>query len=314
MARMTHVVAVAKLESGGYGTDAVPAAATAADMVLCRNVTIKGMEAQQAARNRVLPWHGHRGRPGLHSRSVQLTAEVPFCSAGAAGTVPAWGKLLRMCGMAEVITAGTNVSYTPVSAGQESGSWYYFMDGSRHRALGARGSFSVSLVAGEEPSISVDMTGLYSDPTAVALPTGNYTAWRDAVVPRANITTCQIGGFSLAMKSARYNHGNSVVVRDLPQVNEVRLVDRAPTLNVVVQAPDGLNPANFHQLIANESETSVVIVHGPAAGDIVELRCLQARLLPGITYEADGDVAMLGLSFMPRPSSSGNDEVQIVAR
>ena len=312
MARITHQIAVAKLEAT-YGTDIAPAATVAADVLLCDNCTINGFEAQIAERARVVPWHGNRGRPGAYARSVQIAPEVPLCGSGAAGTAPAWGKLMRMCGMAEVLTASTKADYAPVSAGQESGSFYHFLDGSRHRALGARGSFVLNLVAGDEPTLAYNFTALYSDPTAVALPAAVYTAWRDALVPRSGITTFSIGGNAYPMRSLRYTHGNTMAVRDIPQRYEVRITDRQPSMEVTIEAPDGFSPANFFALANSESEMAVLATHGTVAGDIIELRANQARLMPGVKYDRDGDVAMMTMTFMPRPSA-GNDEVLITAR
>jgi hypothetical protein len=312
MARVTHQVAVAKLETT-YGTDIVPVASLAADVVLCDTCTISGFEAQIAERARLVPWHGNRGRPGAYARSVQISPEVSLCGSGTAGTVPAWGKLMRMCGMAEVITASTKVDYAPISASQESGTFYHFLDGTRHRALGARGSFVFNLAAGDEPKIAFNFTGLYSDPTAVALPSATYTAWRDALVPRSGITTFSIGGNNYPLRMLRYTHGNSLAVRDIPQKYEVRITDRQPTMEVTIEAPDAIAPANFFALANAETEMAVIATHGIAAGDIIELRASQARLMPGVKYDRDGDVAMLTMTFMPRPSA-GNDEVLITAR
>jgi len=312
MARMTHQVALAKLETT-YATDSVPVAATAADVVLFRNCEINGIEGQLADRPRAQPWHGNRGRPGVHSRAVRLSGDVPLCGSGTAGTAPAWRNLMRACGMAEVITAATRVEYAPVSAAQESLSAYWLMDGTRHRALGMRGDFTLNMAAGEEPTLQFNFTGLYVDPTAVALPAATFTAWRDAIIPRATITTCTIGGQAYPMRSLRYTQGNQVVLRDIPGRNDVRLTDRSPTAEVVIEAPDNLSPANFFALAASESETIVACQHGTAAGDTLEVRMNQARLLPGIRYGRDGDVALITLPIMPRPSA-GDDEVLITAR
>jgi len=312
MARMTHQVVLSKLETT-YSTDSTPLAATAADVVLFRNCKFSGIEADQAARPRVQPWHGNRGRPGLFKRAETLSGDVPFCGSGAAGTAPAWDDLLRMCGMAAVITTSTKVDYTPISVGQESGAMYWLMDGTRHRMLGTRGTFGLNIIAGDEATFDLSFTGLYTDPNALALPAATYSGWRDALVPRATITTLSIGGQAYPMRSFKYTHGNQMLVRDIPGKAEVRIVDRAPNLEVVIEAPDGLSPANFFNLATSEGEASVVCTHGTAAGDIVEVRCDQARFLPGIGYDRDGDVALLTLPMMPRPSV-GNDEVKITAR
>ena len=48
---------------------------------------------------------------GIHS---ELDFEVELAGSGAAGTAPAWGPLIRACGMSETITAATDVKYAPV--------------------------------------------------------------------------------------------------------------------------------------------------------------------------------------------------------
>ena len=312
MARITHSIAVAKLETT-YGTDIVPVAGTAADMVLCQQMSVMPFEAEVADRPRVQPFHGNKGRPGSYNRAVKLALEVPMCGSGAAGTIPPWGKLHRMCGMAETITASTKVDYSSISAAQESGSFYYLMDGTRHRALGARGTFEINMAVGSEPTIKYDFTGLYSDPTGVALPTGVYSAWRDAIIPRASTLTCTINAVTYPMRSLRYTHGNSLLVRDLPMRNEVRITERAPSMEVLIEAPDGLVPANFFSAAASDSELPFFISLAGAAGDVVELAVPRGRLLPGLKYERDGDVAMLRIPVLPRPNT-GNDEILITAR
>lgn len=312
MARITHSMAVGKLETT-YGTDIVPAAGTAADMVLCEKISIMPIEADVVTRERVQPWHGNKGVPGLYNRAVKLGLTVPFCGSGAAGTAPAWGKIMRMCGMAEVLTASTKAEYGVVSTGQESGTFYYLMDGTRHRGLGTRGTFEINIAAGDEPTIAFDLTCLYSDPTAVALPTGVYSAWRPALIPRATTLTCTINSVSYPMRSMRYTHRNSLLVRDIPLRNEVRITERAPDLELLLEAPDGLTPANFFAAANGETEHPILISLAGSAGDVVELQFGRARYMPGIKYEADGDVAMIRVPFMPRPNT-GNDEVLIIAR
>ena len=81
------------------------------------------------------------------TRRSELKFTVELAGSGTAGTAPAWGKLLRGCGMAEVITAGNRVEYTPVTAGHESLSFRFFRDGVRYVSRGARGSVKVNLPA-----------------------------------------------------------------------------------------------------------------------------------------------------------------------
>ncbi len=312
MARITHSIAVAKIETT-YGTDIAPAAGTAADMVLCEKMSVMPVEADVVTRDRVQPWHGNKGNPGIYNRALKFSGSVPFCGSGAAGTAPAWAKLMRMCGMAETLTASTKADYSPISAAQESGTLHYLMDGTRHTAVGTRGTFGINIVAGDEPTIDFDFTGLYTDPTAVALPTGVYSAWRNALIPRSGSLTCTINSVNYPMRSMRYTHGNSLQVRDIPLRNEVRITERQPSLELLLEAPNSLSPANLFAAVNGEIDYPILISLAGAAGDTVEVQFGKARFMPGIKYEADGDVAMIRVPFMPQPTN-GNDEVLITAR
>jgi hypothetical protein len=308
-------LALAKLETT-YNTDPVPSPTVPADVLLFRTAEVMPIEAQRAERPRLLPYHGNRGKPGLYAHAVRLTGQLPLCGAGAAGSAPAWSKALRMCGMAEVITASTSAEYAPVSGGFESGELYWYQDGVRHKAGGMRGTFGLNITAGEEPTLQLELSGLYpEDPAAITFPAApSFSAWRDGVIPRAGITTCTIGGQTFSMQRFGYTHAGAIAIRDKPGIREVRIGDRTPTAEVVIDTPDGFSPTNFIAAAKAEAETPVLITHGTVAGDIIEVRLPQARILNGIRYGADGDVSQLTIPLMPRPTMAGNNELLITVK
>lgn len=63
--------------------------------------------------------------------------QVEFSGSGAAGTAPAWGKMLRNCAMAQTITAGNRVEYTPAAGGGQSATMRLEADGVRYVSRGA---------------------------------------------------------------------------------------------------------------------------------------------------------------------------------
>lgn len=310
MARSTHQIALAKIETV-YGTDSVPANATALDVLLFREFTVSPAEATIVQRERVKPFHGNRAPHGLFGRNVKLSGKVPLSTALSAGAAPAWGPMMRACGMAQVIVVGTSCTYNPISSGQESVSMRFNHDGTQHTSPGARGTFEIMLKANEEPFIQLDMTGLYVAPTAVALPTGTaFGGWRDGEIPAFGNCTFTIGANNYPMSKMKYTHGNQVVVRDLPHRNEVRIVERSPKLEVTIDKPDGVTPENFFaSAMAGTGATGLVFASLSAPGGrSVNLSVPSATLEPNIRYGRDGDVEQLTLSYTPI-APNGNDDV-----
>ena len=117
------------------GTDAVPAAAT--DAMLLRKFTCKPLDIKYVNMPEVRPYFG-KGLDMLGTAFVSGTFELALSGSGAAGTAPMWGRVLRACAFAEVITASSRVDYTPISTALESATMYYYDDGLMKKVLGMR--------------------------------------------------------------------------------------------------------------------------------------------------------------------------------
>ncbi len=140
-------VIIAKTETT-YGVNA--AGTGAANAILCSEPRITPLVAQNVDRALVRPYFGGSEQL-VGTRYVRCEFEVELAGSGTAGTVPAWGPLLRACAFAEVATPGTRVDYTPITNAQESVTIDYFVAGARHRLLGARGNVKIGLASGDRP-------------------------------------------------------------------------------------------------------------------------------------------------------------------
>ena len=118
-------VILGKIESV-YGTDPTPAGST--DAILCRNVEITPLQGETETRDLVRSNIGAQQviHVGTH---VGITFEVEMAGAGAAGTAPAYGPLLRACALSQTISAGVSVVYAPIDASEESVTLHFFIDG-----------------------------------------------------------------------------------------------------------------------------------------------------------------------------------------
>src|SRR6056297_1351162 len=89
------------------------------------------------------------------------SCNVQFSGSGTAGTAPAYGPLLRACGLSETVDAGTDVVYAPVSTGFEMVALYFMRQISstvqyRHPLLDVKGNVTISASATELPQFQFD--------------------------------------------------------------------------------------------------------------------------------------------------------------
>ena len=151
---------LAKAESV-YGTDSVPTGASNA--ILVRNLEIQPLLSENVSRDLVRPYMGQADQLLAQTR-VEVSFEVELAGSGTAGTAPAYGPILKACGLSETIVASTSVTYAPVSTSFSSVSIYYHEDGIRHRLTGCRGTFEISAEVGQIPRIA--FTSQVSKPIA----------------------------------------------------------------------------------------------------------------------------------------------------
>jgi hypothetical protein len=92
---------LAKIEST-YGTDPTPTGS--ANAILVRNLTVNPIAAETVGRDVIRSYLGESDQL-LANKRVEMTFEIEMAGAGAAGTAPAYGPLLRACAMAETTVA-----------------------------------------------------------------------------------------------------------------------------------------------------------------------------------------------------------------
>ena len=91
-------ILLAKIEAI-YGTDAAPTGA--ANGILAVDVSFNPMQGSDVSRNLERPFLGAQGTVATELHA-ELSFKVELVGSGTPGTPPAWGVLLRACGVAEV--------------------------------------------------------------------------------------------------------------------------------------------------------------------------------------------------------------------
>jgi len=302
-------VLLAKIETT-YGTDPVPTGA--ANAVLITDLTVTPLDQDAESRNLIRPYFGNSPQIPVANRTmVEFSVEV--AGSGALGTAPAYGPLLRACGMAEVITASTKVEYNPISATFESATFYVAVDGVMHKLTGARGTVAIELSAKKIPHFKFKFTGLFNPVTDTALPTAVFAPWiQPLAVLTGQTSAFTLHGFSTAvLQDLSIDLAVTVTHRALVGSEAVIITDRAPSGKVVIEAVP-VATKDFWSIAKLATLGALSIQHGNTEGNIVQLDAPQVQLVKP-SYSDSDKIRMLNLDLTLNPSA-GNDELKITVR
>ena len=306
LARKT--VILAKIETT-YGTDPVPTGG--ANAIEVRNPQVTPMAGNTVERDVVRSYMGNfESIPANVNVACQF--ECYLAGAGAAGSVPGFGPLLRACGLAEVVTASTKVEYQPISSAFESVTIYFNQDGLLHKLTGARGTFQINLDAQGLPYMQFNFTGIWNAPSDTALPTPIYTSFQQGVVANnTNTTAFSLFSYTGILQSFSYNHAGTAEPRMLIGSESVLLTDRRPAGEILIEAP-AIATKDFFSIAKAGTSGVFAIQHGQTAGKIVTID-MPKLILGQPSYEVSQGVQMLRLPYAALPSS-GNDEFKLTVK
>ncbi|MEP2707775.1 MAG: phage tail tube protein [Roseibium sp.] len=307
MRKYRKLALLAKIE-GAYGTDSVPLGTT--DAILVTDASLTPLAGEDVSRDLLLPWLGHQGVE-LTGNYIQMEFSVECAGAGAAGTVPGYGSLLRACGLDETITALTSVAYQPVSEGEESVSIYFNQDGVRHVALGCRGTFQLEFAPRQIPRFRFTMMGLLGTVSDTALPSATLTGFQKPVpVSRAN-TTFSLHGASRISESISIDLGVQITPRFLIGDERMQLVDRQTTGTAVMEAKT-MAAGDWFGIATAKTTAALQLVHGSTAGHTIQIDGPAIQIGRPTTGETDRIVNYsLPLMFLP---DSGDDEIVLTIK
>lgn len=311
---------LAKIESE-YGVDSVPTGA--ANAILTRDLEIGLMQGPTVEREIDRAGYGHvqMYHTGPHT-TVQFRVEI--AGSGDPAIAPAYGVLLRACGLAQTAMADdAGYEYEPVSSDEESVTLYYWQNGVQHKITGCRGSVSISLTPGELPYWQFRFVGLRNAPTDVAAVAGvSYAAFQaPQAVNHAHTGDFEFDDWEGVLTQFTVDLAQDVQYRNVIGGESVQIVDRRPTGSFVVQEPL-LAEYNFHELIACHGTGALTIRHGAANpcddepdsdGHIIEIEAPQVQLVQPVLGDSQG-IVTLQAQMRLMPTDAGDDELLIRVR
>ena len=305
-------VAVLAKQEVTYGTDPVPTGA--ANAILSKGALPQPLQGDRVTRDLDRSTWGAQSEIATGTLvTVNFSCEI--AGGGAAGTAPKYGPLLQACGMSETTNAGVSVVYAPASSSLKSVTIYYYIDGQQHIIKGARGNVSVNIARGQIPTFDFTFTGLYTRPTAVANPALTLTSWQTPVaVTKTNTPTFTLHSFAATCQSLSADFGNQITYRNMIGTETVELTDRNVRGQVMIEAP-AVGTKDF--FAASEAHAGITLstmqlIHGTAAGNIVQLDAPKVQLANPTIQNSDG-VVMYQMDTIYTPNSA-NDEFTITVK
>jgi hypothetical protein len=290
-----------------YNTDPTPTAALNA--ILCRNLDVQPLKIAVVDRATVRPYYGNSPQVVAAAWST-IAFEVELAGAGAAGTAPKWGPILRACGFSETISAGVNVTYAPISVSHESAAIYYYLDGLLHKASGARGNVSFDMSAQGIPVMKFVFTALCGPVTDTPMAAGYaFSGFSQPVAVNKANTTLTLHGYSSKMESFSLDAGNDVKYINRPGNEEVVIGDRNITGSVMMEK-DSVAAKDWWSIVKAGTASTLALVHGTVAGNICTLSGPKVQLLDPTDSEKDG-ISMVSYPLSIQPNA-GNDELSLV--
>lgn len=307
MPRILRKLAILNKIETTYGVNSAPAALNA---IIGKNVSFTPIEADEVSRDLLLPYMGNQGVI-LTGKYAKLEFDVEIAGSGTAGTAPKWASLMRACGFAETLNATTSATYNIVEDNQSSTTVFFEVDGVRHIMLGCRGTLSLNFAPKAIPSFRFSLTGLLGTITDQALTAVTQAGWSTPVEASSANTTLSLHGYSGAAESLSIDLGNTVTPRFLIGSESVIISDRKTTGQAVLEATT-LATINWFQRALARTRGALSLVHGTAAGNIVEITAPAVELGKIAQGQTDGILNYtVPLSFCP---VSGRDELVIISR
>jgi hypothetical protein len=302
---------IAKIEST-YGTDPSPVGGS--DAVQVTNLELTPIESDnvQAAAFQGFIGNSTRGTLVANKR-VSVTFDVELAGSGTAGTAPAFGPLLKSCGLSETVVSSTSVTYAPVSSSFSSATIYCFYDGTQHKITGARGTVSFNMTAGQFAVASFNFIGIYNAPDGTAL-SGSFTVANQAAaleVNDTNVTTATFHGVTNSrIESFDLALNNELLYKETASNKEVLITNRAPGGTAVIEAP-AIGTTDFFAKAVAVATGSTSLVLGATGGNIVTLNAAQTDIT-GCSYADTNGVIALSMPYLALPTTAGNNEMSLV--
>jgi len=280
------------------------------DAMLVSNVKFNPLNATEIDRKVITPYFSNQGKV-IADTHATIDFDVEIAASGVLGTAPAWGMLMKGCALAETIVAATSVTYSPVSAGEQSLTLYLNIDGKRCMITGCRGNVKAKFSAKGDPLWSFSFIGLLRTIVDSMIPTIALGAFKQPLGVAPGVTTATLHGLAANIADFSFDVGNKMVYRPLINNESVQMTDRTTTGSITLEDV-AVATKDFYTICKNATPGAFALLHGITAGQKVRISCPVTQLHAMQLSEADNiEMLQMNMAFL---SKAGNDEFSIVCQ
>jgi len=242
----------------------------------------------------------------------ELTFSVPLTASGTKGTAPKWGFLAKFCGFSETLVATTSATYAlaadPTVSPSATITW---REGRRlHKLTMSRGRMGLKLDENQRPMLTFAFKGLkvaVADGAVIAHADATWTGWVDAMPITQGRTTFTVAGATAPFRSLSIDQTDNVVFSDRPNQKRIDLVGErtfSGKLKCGTLLPSVLN---FETLAENDTISTLALVHGATAGNIITVNARFQNGEPSYSDDKGLDVTDVDLSLVPSALNTDDD-------
>lgn len=290
-------------------TPGTAVATTAADAILCMNVTERNLEADYAEQNFARGIEGAQPED-LSKIGAGADYDVEAAPPATVGVAPLYGHLLQSSGWAMAMD-DTDAVYTPMDPNATIPSCTMMMkNGAIQQVIsGVRSSMSFTAEAGSRPFFRFTRRGRYQAPVAHVQEAHNFESWPRALeATPENMFAFTLGGTKLCCKSFNFTDGRSVSFDKYMNCDSVILGPRKLTGRMTVKWPAFATKDLLTQIRTGVTEPLIWTL-GTVAGKTLQISAPKVQIKWAGEQEIDGDLGInLDLVFLPNVL---NDEIEI---
>lgn len=216
-------------------------------------------------------------------------------------------------GATSVYAIRANAQYRVISASMESVAFACNYDGTQHKALGARGSWSFGLNARGIPVLRFKLLGLYQTVVDTGLVTPDYSGFKvPLIASSANTPFFCLHDVVPIVESLDIDLANAPEYIARIGSERVEVTDRMPTGKITIEA----NPVavkDWWSVAKNATLDSLAVIHGTTAGNRGLFMAPNVQVKPP-TYSEDKKILMMNADLVLIPGYlAGNDDLTVTA-
>lgn len=290
-----------------YGVDPTPTGALNA--ILTKDLEIEPLEGEQLDRDTDKDTFGSNLQT-LVGKMIRLRFKVEVAGAGAAGDIPAYGVLLRACGMSETNSAGVDTQYKFIDDAVPSLHFYFKRDKVLHKVAGARGMFKITTGKRKYAYYEFEFIGLFVAPVVAGAITPVLTAFVKPVPFRASTVSCSLISNVVGLHEATIDGGQKVEFYEHSEEESVQITDRKAKIDATFEEPE-IGTHDYYADVNAETTGALDYQHGTVAGNIVQITATMMQLTTIKPSDQQG-VAALQVTGPLVPNGANSDFTIIV--